>query len=75
MALEEISLKDISYLELWHTFFWRKGRFCAILIEGIMAHEEYFCEIILHWTSSSRDVKRYFLSRTLSGAEPFEQFW
>ena len=56
MAQEEILLQDISYLELWWTFFLRKGRLCAILIEGIMTHEEYFCEIILHWTSSSRNV-------------------
>ena len=33
---EEMSFKDISYLELWRPLFLRSGTICAILVEGIM---------------------------------------
>ena len=33
---EEISFKDIYYLELWCPFVMRSRTICAILVEGIM---------------------------------------
>ena len=33
---EEMSFKDITYLELCGSFFWRSKTICAILVEGIM---------------------------------------
>ena len=35
VVLEEMSLKDISYLELWQPFVQWSGTTCVILVEGI----------------------------------------
>ena len=35
VVLEEMSLKDISYLELWQLLWW-SGTICPILVAGIM---------------------------------------
>ena len=35
-VVQEMSLKDISYLELWRPLCWPSGTISAILVEGIM---------------------------------------
>ena len=35
-VVQEMSLKDISYLELWRPFVQRSGTICAVLVEGIL---------------------------------------
>ena len=41
---QEMSLKSISYLELWWPFVQLSGTICAILVEVMMRN----CEIILN---------------------------
>ena len=72
-----MSLKDITYLELWQSLHSVERN---DLCKG--HYEEQFCEIILKWTSGSGEnvIKRHFLFRALAaplfgGAEPFVQFW
>ena len=80
MVREEMSFKDISYLELWRLFVLRSGTICAISVEGYWYHEEQFCEIILNLDLLlRRSSLKYFLYRALaslmfSGVEPFMQF-
>ena len=51
---QEMSFKDISYLELWRPFCsMERDHLCNF---GRGYQEEEFCEIILIWTSSSGDV-------------------
>ena len=41
---EEVSFKDISYLELWQPFFQWTETICAILGEGIMRNNPVYFE-------------------------------
>ena len=59
---EEMSCKDISYLELWRPSVWRRGTICAVLVEGIIRNNSVF--IFRIW---ARAV-------LFNGAEPFMQF-
>ena len=36
VAQEEMSFKDISYLELWQPFAWQCRSICAIFVEGTL---------------------------------------
>ena len=45
---EEMQFNNISYLELWQPLCSVERNHCAILVEGIMIHEEKICEIILN---------------------------
>ena len=52
---EEMSLKYISYLELWQPLVHWSGTICAILVEGIMGNNSV--KLFCIWTSgSARDV-------------------
>ena len=54
-SLEEISFKDISYLELLAAFIvWRSGTIYAILVEVITGNNSV--KLILIWTTGSGDV-------------------
>ena len=73
-----MSVKYISYLELWQPLWW-SGTICAILVEGIMRNNsvKLFCLNLDQWFICRL---KDFLSRALdvlmfSGAEPFVQFW
>ena len=76
-----MSLKDISYLELWKPLCSAKWNLLCNF--GRRHQEEQFCEFFfLIWTSGSGGnvIKQHFLSRALaaplfSEAEPFVQFW
>ena len=46
MVQEEISFKDISYLELWQPFF--SAEWNSLCNFGRGYYEEQFCEIILN---------------------------
>ena len=39
---EEMSFKDLSYLELWQPFVQRSVAICAILVEGIKRKNSVF---------------------------------
>ena len=74
-----MSLKDISYLELWQPFcLVEQNHLCSY---GRRHHEEQFCEIILNLDLWLRRCRlKDFLSGALatlvfSGAEPLMQFW
>ena len=80
MVQEEMSLKGISYLELWQPF-------CSVECNhlcnfGTGYYEEQICEIILNlgqWLRRRYRLKD-FLAGALAvllfgGAEPFMQFW
>ena len=49
-----MSFRDISFLELWQPFCSAEWNYLCNF--GRRHHEEQFCEIILIWTSGSRDV-------------------
>ena len=78
-VVQDMSFKDISYLELWYPFCSAEQNHLGNFRRGY--HEEQFCEIILnldHWFRRKCCLKD-FLSRAqeavvFSGAEPFVQF-
>ena len=74
-----MSLKDVSYLELWHPLCSvEQNRLCNF---GRRHHGEQFCEITLNLDQCFRRCHlKIFLSAALgallfSGAEPFVKFW
>ena len=75
---EEMSLKDISFLELWQPLCSKElNNLCNF---GRRHHEEQFCEIILNlnqWFSCCLKIFLIWSSAALlfSGAELFVQFW
>ena len=48
---KEMSLKYISYLELWQPLVQWSGTICAILVEGIMGNNSV--KLFCIWTSGS----------------------
>ena len=78
MVQEEISFKDISYLELWRIFCSAEWNHLCNFGRGYQ--EEQFCEIILNLDQWFRRCHlKDFLSGALAallfgGAEPFVQF-
>ena len=77
--MEEMQIKDISYLELWQVFCSAEQNHLCNFGRG--CYEEQLCEIILNFYQRfrSRCCLKYFLSGALAvlffgGAEPFMQF-
>ena len=75
MVQEEISLKDISYLELWQPFCSVEWNHLCNFGRGY--YEEQFCEIILSLVVQEMPLKdiSYLAALFFSGAEPFVPFW
>ena len=57
MVQEEISFKDISYLELWWPFVQWSRTICAILVEGIMRNDSV--NLFGIWASGSGGMVRF----------------
>ena len=79
MVQEEMSFKDISYLELWRPFCSaEQSHLCNF---GRGHYEEQFCEIIFNlgqWFRRRCHLKDFFsgalAALLFSGADPFMQF-
>ena len=51
--VQEMLFKDITYLEVWQPHFSAvKNHLCNF---GRGHHDKHFCEIVLIWTSGSRE--------------------
>ena len=79
-VVQEMSFKDIAYLELWWPFYSVEGNHLCNFGRGY--HEEQFHEIIFNsdLCFRRRCCLKDFLSRAqaalvFSGAELFMQFW
>ena len=60
----QISIEDISHLELWQPPFWQSKTICKILVEGIMRNVSV--KLFKFGTSDSDVVYRHFSSRALA---------